>query len=396
MHRMTPWALVMMLAACLGASVQAQGLAGSAWGARGWLADRGIAVDVLYTADALYVARGGLERRGAWLHNVDAVLTVDADVLLGWPGATVAVYGLATYSPDLTGAVGDIQGVSNIEAPDAVQVFEAWVEQGLGGSASVRAGLYALDSEFYVLETAALFVHSSPGTGPTLGQHAPSIFPRAALGVRARVEVGRARYLLAALTDGRPGELAGAAARTRWNVDDMLVNAEIGLQRHEGASYRKVALGAWRFAEHRATLRAQAGVAPATQEAATYGVYGLAERSWPLAAGRALALFARAGTSRSAVCPIGAAWGVGAVVRGAGGQAGLSVSTAHGSAAFRDVLRATTAAAPRAEWSFEATLGRTIRPGLWLQPNVQLIVHPGLRSGTPAALVAGGRLIATL
>lgn len=71
--------------------------------------------------------------------------------------------------------------ISNIETGvRATRLYEAWLETGLGERGSLRAGLYDLTSEFDVLETANLFIHSAHGIGSDIGLsglNGPSIFP---------------------------------------------------------------------------------------------------------------------------------------------------------------------------------------------------------------------------
>ena len=104
---------------------------------------------VVYTADVWHNARGGLRRGWRYLDNLDVTLTVDTERAIGWRDATLFVYGLYNNGQALTGdLIGDVQGVSNIETgARAVRLYEAWVEQRFG-RASIKFGLYDLNSEF--------------------------------------------------------------------------------------------------------------------------------------------------------------------------------------------------------------------------------------------------------
>ena len=125
-----------------------------------------------------------------------------------------------------------------------------------------------------------------------------------------------------------------------------------------------------------------------------YGLYLLTERRWTLAEGRAVAAFARAGLASAAVHDIGQAWGAGLTYSGwgRGHELGVALATVHGSEAFYDVLRVQDGVTGQAEWNLEATLRLQVAPWLAVQPNLQVIVHPGMHGATPAALVGGGRL----
>jgi hypothetical protein len=77
---------------------------------------------------------------------------------------------------------------SNIDAPRAVRLYEVWADWTFGASdASMRFGLYDLNSEFDTTEARSLFMNSTFGVGHELGQtghNGPSIFPSTSLALR--------------------------------------------------------------------------------------------------------------------------------------------------------------------------------------------------------------------
>ena len=129
----------------------------------------GIDFDVVYKADVISVLSGGLQRTTTALGNLDLKLTVDAEKLFGWQGARFFLYGLADHGgkPNAHN-VGSAQGIDNIEvSTNTAKLYQAWVEKNFWeGRASVLVGLYDLNSEFYVSDTASLFLNPSPGIGP--------------------------------------------------------------------------------------------------------------------------------------------------------------------------------------------------------------------------------------
>jgi len=77
--------------------------------------------------------------------------------------------------------VGDAQGVDNIEAVNALRLYEAWVSRDIGDRAGVKLGFIDLNVDFDTQEVGALFLNSSDGTGPELGHsglNGPSVYPR--------------------------------------------------------------------------------------------------------------------------------------------------------------------------------------------------------------------------
>src|SRR6266849_3285898 len=142
-----------------------------AW-AEGWeetqakLADRGITPALVYDGDAFTNLAGGLRYGATYVGNLHLQLTLDGQRLVDWPGATAYLDVLSIHGGRPSRFVGDAQGVSNIEAPAAFKLEEAWLQQNLfANQFSVLAGRYDLNSEFYRLASAGLFLNSSFGVG---------------------------------------------------------------------------------------------------------------------------------------------------------------------------------------------------------------------------------------
>tara|TARA_R110002167_G_scaffold6671_11_gene31402 strand:- start:2221 stop:2970 length:750 start_codon:yes stop_codon:yes gene_type:complete len=145
--------------------------------------DGDVAVEIAYTADALWNTQGGIKTGGRYLDNLD--LTLEAGVGDG----VVFVYGIYNNSTEFSATlVGDSQTVSNIDSGEHFRIYEAWYLHPFArGEGSIKAGLIDLNSEFDATETAGLFLNSSHGIGPDFsqtGENGPSIFPSTSLAVR--------------------------------------------------------------------------------------------------------------------------------------------------------------------------------------------------------------------
>jgi porin len=67
--------------------------------------------------------------------------------------------------------VGDAQGVSNLEGPARSMLYEGWIQQNLfRDRLSILVGRYDLNTEFYRLQSAGLFLNSSFAVGPEFSQ----------------------------------------------------------------------------------------------------------------------------------------------------------------------------------------------------------------------------------
>src|SRR5207244_167478 len=138
--------------------------------------------------------------------------------------------GLAIHGGHPSGLVGDAQGVSNLEARASWQLYEAWFQQNLlENRLSVLVGRYDLNSEFYRLQSATLFLNSSFGVGPEFsqsGRGGPSIFPDTSVGVRLAFKPTRDVVFRAAVLDGAPVDRPDGTQRVFAKGDGVLLVGE--------------------------------------------------------------------------------------------------------------------------------------------------------------------------
>ena len=123
--------------------------------------------DVVYTADVIGPVQGGVAKAGRYLDNLDITLDGDLERAVGWKGATVHAYVLNNMGGRPNDVAATLQGVDNIEVSrERLRLYELWIEQSLaGGAASVRAGLYDLNSEFYATGASDLLIAPPFGIG---------------------------------------------------------------------------------------------------------------------------------------------------------------------------------------------------------------------------------------
>lgn len=356
---------------------------------------RGMQFGAAMTADGFANVAGGAARGRAMLYSLDVTLALDGEALFGWSGSTAFAYVLATRGESPSQFVGDMQAVSNIDAPPVFRLYEAWLDQALfGDRLSVRGGIYDLNSEFYVVESASVLLNASHGIGPEVGLsgvNGPSIFPLTALALRLRFAPTPRHYLQAAAFDGVP---AGP---------DAAPSAVFQLLREEGAL---LALeGGW-TAPRRAPIRLAAGgwvyTRPSVKlggdgTARSFGAYGIAEaRLYSKAThpSHGLDAFARVGWAHAAVNAVPFGWGAGLVSTGwlpgrPHDRTALAVAAAHGG-------RPSTMSISSAELVVELTHELELMPGVTVQPNVQYVIGPGMQADHANAWVLALRVAASI
>ena len=362
-----------------------------------------IDLSVLYIGELWRNAGGGIRRGDRYLDNFDVTLTVDAKRALGWRGATLFVYGLYNNGHAFSGdLVGDAQTVSNIETGvRATRLYQAWVEQRFAGDrASVKVGLYDLNSEFDTTNVGSLSLLSSHGIGPEFGQsgrNGPSIFPYTSLAIRGEYKLGDEVTVRAAVLDGVPDD-PDWPKRTAIRLgggDGALAVAEVD---YVGAP-ANVTVGYWRYT---ARFEPWSSMDSGRGGRGNQGAYVVVERRLTrphpaLSDGkRGLAGFAQAGVSDPRYNRIDRYVGGGLVYTGviASDEDRVGVTFAHAvfSDGYRRLQLTGGVRVGPSETVVELTYRRSVARFLTVQPDVQYVIHPSGGRTLRDALAIGLRL----
>lgn len=243
----------------------------------GPVTDHGIwQLHAAYTADVIGVVDGADSRAGRFLDNLDVSLDGDLERQFGWRGARVHVSLLANGGGEPNAIAGTLQGYDNIEVgSQGVRLYEAWIEQDLAdGAASVLAGLYDVNSEFYVTEASDLLIAPPFGIGSELaatGPNGPAIFPSTSLAARVRIGSPDSFHVQAAAVNARAGTIGDHGGVDTTLDDGILYLAEAGW-----SGPVRIAVGAWRYGEGQEDIRdVLPGGDPALSDA--QGAYFVAE-----------------------------------------------------------------------------------------------------------------------
>jgi porin len=397
-------------------------LSGDWGGARKRLYDAGVQADLLYTADYLRNNSGGLKHGGAYMGHVDLVLQFDGEKLFGWRGGSAVVQLISNSGGRVNlNYVGSLMGVDNLEAPvNRSGIFKAWLQQSfLDDKASLRVGLYPIDSEFYVTDASGVFVHPSLGMAAEVASFGslagPSIYPTSTYAARLRIDPDPAWYAMLAVSRGIPSErIATAGPNVSWQkgTGSMLIGevgfspAKAGLlnnrspseEKDEFEPISKLALGLWRYTPRFPELLA-VDAAGEPLLATHWGAYALAEQTlWRVPeSNRDLAAFLRYGFTDGKTNTLDYSFSAGLSFRGpfAGREKdafGIAATRAHAGPQGRAQLSAEIGEplSSTAETVVEMTYRAPLAPGVVVQPVVQRIFNPGL--ALPNATVAGVRL----
>lgn len=356
--------------------------------------------EIVYTADIIGPVSGGPAKAGRYLDNLDIVVEGDLEKAVGWRGATVHAYVLNNLGGRPNDVAGTLQGVDNIEVAGAkLRLYELWIEQSLaGGVASLRAGLYDLNSEFYTTEASDLLIAPPFGIGSELastGPNGPSIFPLTSVAARLRVGGEAGGYAQAAVLSAKAGALN--------EPDDLQAGLDrgailIGEAGHVGRV--RVAAGVWIYTERQKDIRDLTS-AGEPEHSSAYGGYVLGEgRIHGQDDGPRSSAFVRVGLSDGDTTPFTGGWQAGLRwdhVMPSRPDSAFSVGLHQGrlSKKYRANIRDAGVVPGKAESGIELTYSDTIGR-LGIQPDLQVIRHPGGERKRRNAVVAGVRFTLAL
>ncbi|MFZ2302113.1 MAG: carbohydrate porin [Gallionella sp.] len=382
-------------------------LTGNWGGARSNLYEKGVTVELTHKSDFLENSSGGLQRGSVWLANSEIALNMDMDKMAGWGATTIFIQYHVQHgdqAKDFNGTyVGSFAGVDNIETgANTGQFYQAWLQKNSADDKlSLLAGLYAVDSEFYVTDTSGLFIQPPYGMSAEMaptGQNGPPVFPLGALAVRLKY-ASSGFYAQGVLTDGVPGSLTNShGTHIRLDKGDgTLAIVELGYNTsEEGKSYNKTALGLWGYSA-RANDQDPANVDALGNpiRRRDQGFYFLAERtlhSEQNDPAQGLSGFVRFGTANKDVYQADRSGSLGLIYQGLfdgrdDDTAGIAVTTSHASSKYRQLN-----ASDSSETVVELTYRAQLKPWLAVQPMVQRIINPNMVTTLRDEWVAGMRL----
>jgi porin len=340
--------------------------------------------DLTLVSDSFANLSGGHRAAFRQMGLIDAAIEGGASFLTEGAEARIdvqLVHG-RSLSKDL---VGDAQIVSNIDAPDGLRLFEAWLRIPFATRGYVKGGLVDLNGEFDVQDVGSLFLNSSHGIGPEFsqtGENGPSIFPTtsSAVVVGWQEDAWSARLGLFDAISGapdRPGRTVirfpGATGTLLVGEGDLRIAPEVEVQ-----------LGAWAYSSRFEPIASGAEPSGRWENRGAYAMAQASLGTIELVPARG---WVRLGAAESRFNPISFYAGGGLSFETRSGTWGIALAHARlGSDAL--------SAAPeseRAETNVELTWRREWGR-LAVQPDVQYVINPGWDKGVRNSLAVGVRL----
>src|SRR3984893_14103088 len=378
--------------------------------------DAGVAFGATDVSETLSNSTGGIRQLTIYQGLLDVSLNLDLEKLAKWPDATFYIDGYWISGRGLSrNAVGNLLAVSSIEALASTRLHDMWFQQEfLDHQISLRVGQIALDDEFYISQYSAGFVNSTFGCPDIWSTDLPSggpCYPFAVPGVRVRVAPTTGLTFSAAVFNGNPAPLGSGDPQVRnWSGTNFLIGeggfmpiAELAysFDEHPTSStpLSDVKLGAWyhtgEFPDQRRDSSGFSLANPASNgipamHGSNFGTYLVVDKMlWrrPDTATQGLAAFLRVGYAPPDRNLFSLEIDAGLTFKGLFPNRELDVlgvGAVYGRIGYprrldRDQVLFTGIERPLRDYEsvLEITYEARIAPWWLLQPDLQLVFHPG-------------------
>jgi len=382
-------------------------LTGDWGGTRTALKDKGVTVGLSWVMEGLGNTTGGIRQGAVYDGFTDLQIDFDLEKLAGWKGGRIRVAGYSTQGHGLTAKdIGNLLTVTSIEGEPVIWLGEVYLDQSFGDALSLRVGQLGVDQQFWINDTAGVFVNSTFGWAGINGVNLPNggnAVPLPTPGVSLRWSPDAAWALQGAVYNGNPlGGKDNNPNGLNFPVNDgvlAIIEASYTSAPKGGLSgtYK---VGAWynsesfdnlSMAANGVSLADPAASGPARQSG-MYELYAMVDHQlWvePGASGEGLSGFFRIAVApeqdRSSVTfyfDTGLAY-TGLLPGRPNDILGLGFAYAGMSSALADLDRATNAVSgidgPVRDYEavIELTYQAAVTPWLSVQPFFQYVIHPG-------------------
>jgi len=205
-------------------------LLGNAWGARSWLGQYGVTVNLQEVSEMLGNTSGGVKQTADYDGLTTLTMQLDTGKAFGWDGGTFNASGLDVHGTNLSANnLYTLQTASGIEADNGLRLWELWYDQGFFDStADIKLGQQSLDQEFITSQYAALFVNTMFGwpmvpSADMLG--GGPAYPLSSLGARAKYQPDASPWaFLGGVFDDNPAGINPQSSADPQKLDDRGTN----------------------------------------------------------------------------------------------------------------------------------------------------------------------------
>ena len=179
-------------------------------------------LNATYKGDWVTNFSGGISTGTTFLGLADLFLTFDAEEAGLWKGGKFLIHGANSHGGEPSAnLIGDFQVASNIEAGNHTFLYELWFKQCFT-NITATIGLQDLNAEFASSDVGSLFLNSSFGVHSVISDNilAP-IFPLTSPGITLCWKVSENVNLKTAVYKGCPIDFDKNPYNTKWDLNHL-------------------------------------------------------------------------------------------------------------------------------------------------------------------------------
>jgi len=329
-------------------------------------------LNATYKGDLVTNFNGGISTGTTYLGLADLFLHFDTEKAGLWKGGEFLIHGANSHGGEPTAnLIGDFQFVSNIEAGDHTFLYELWLKQSFS-NVTATIGLQDLNSEFASSDVGSLFLNSSFGVHSVISDNvAAPIFPLTSPGITFCWQTSREICLKTAVYKGSPIDFDSNPYNIKWNLNylnGLLWVTEGQYKWSVNQEKNNVLKTGFFFHEHSPesdVVNSETG----NKLTYDYGFYLVGDHQVCSNGTHGFSIFYQLGVSprNDNFCYLGA----GCTYTGLFSKAGADVL---GFAVADGMLTKTRG---RDETAFELTYKFQVSDQIYLQPEMQYVLHPG-------------------
>lgn len=181
-------------------------------------------LSISYTGDYFHNVSGGIRSGDKYIDLLDVSYDQQFSINEHWD-VTFFVQGIYSNGKSISqNVIGDIQAVSNLDGGSALSKLGQVTLEINNNDLSLLFGLYDVNSEFDVIESANLFINGSHGIGGDIGltgDNGPSIYPFYSLAGRVKWRISEHQTVKIAVMDALPGNFSSSnAPNPEFNTEE--------------------------------------------------------------------------------------------------------------------------------------------------------------------------------
>ncbi|NOZ46881.1 MAG: carbohydrate porin [Chlorobi bacterium] len=179
-----------------------------------------VKIGILYINDNLINVSGGIKAGYNYLGYANVNISINTQNANLWKGGKILIHPASTHGGEPSAnLIGDYQGASNIEAGNHLYMHELWYKQKIR-NLNFIIGLQDLNANFAKSSIGENFINSSFGIHSIFSENLTTpIFPLTAPGFSMSWKISKKFVFQSSVFDGKPIDFENNPYNLKWQLD---------------------------------------------------------------------------------------------------------------------------------------------------------------------------------